>query len=75
MELDQVPIFAVSNVEGQPLKYSIQLSRTKGDGDDTFEVPLFFTHVEDALKELENARKSNPLPGMDMCVIMPPFAT
>ena len=69
-ELDQVPIFAVANAEGQPLKYSIQLSKKNDDdGDGTFEVPLFYTHVEDALKELENARKSNPLPGMDMYVI------
>jgi hypothetical protein len=67
-ELDQVPIFAVANAEGQPLKYSIQLAKKSDDGDDTFEVPLFFTHVEDALKELENARKNTPLPGMDMYV-------
>ena len=69
-ELDQVPIFAVANAEGQPLKYSIETSKKKDDdGDNKFEVPLFYTHVEDALKELDNARTSNPLPGMDMYVI------
>lgn len=65
-ELDQVPIFAVANAEGQPLKYSIQLAKKNDDGDDTFEVPLFYTHVEDALKELKTAQKNTPLPGMDM---------
>lgn len=71
-ELDQVPIFAVANAEGQPLKYSIETSKKKDDDGDNnkFEVPLFYTHVEDALKELDNARKSNPLPGMDMYVTM-----
>lgn len=70
-ELDQVPIFAVANAEGQPLKYSIETSKKEEDDGDNnkFEVPLFYTHVEDALKELDNARKSNPLPGMDMYVI------
>ena len=65
-ELDQVPIFAVANAEGQPLKYSIELAKKNDDGDNTYEVPLFYTHVEDALKELENAKNNNPLPGMDM---------
>ncbi len=65
-ELDQVPIFAVANAEGQPLKYSVQLAKKTDDGKDTFEVPLFYTHVEDALKELESAKENSPLPGMDM---------
>ena len=70
-ELDQVPIFAVANAEGQPLKYSIETSKKEEDDkENKFEVPLFYTHVEDALKELDNARKSNPLPGMDMYVTM-----
>lgn len=65
-ELDQVPIFAVANAEGQPLKYSVELAKKNDDGKDMFEVPLFYTHVEDALKELENAKKNTPMPGMDM---------
>ncbi len=65
-ELDQVPIFAVANADGQPLKYSVQLAKKTDDGKDTFEVPLFYTHVEDALKELESAKENSPLPGMDM---------
>jgi len=60
-ELDQVPIFAVANSEGQPLKYSIE----RKDGD-ALEMPLFYTHVEDAMAELEKAKENAPLPGMDI---------
>eukprot|EP00585_Thalassiosira_rotula_P007449 CAMPEP_0196142442 /NCGR_PEP_ID=MMETSP0910-20130528/11610_1 /TAXON_ID=49265 /ORGANISM="Thalassiosira rotula, Strain GSO102" /LENGTH=254 /DNA_ID=CAMNT_0041403749 /DNA_START=120 /DNA_END=884 /DNA_ORIENTATION=+ len=60
-ELDQVPVFAVANAEGMPIKYSIEKKDSPA-----FEVPLFYTHVEDALQELEKAKKSTPLPGMDI---------
>lgn len=60
LELDQVPVFSVANAEGQPIKYRIEKK------DETFEVPLFYTHVSDALVELEKAKDSNPLPGMDI---------
>lgn len=59
-ELDQVPIFAVANEEGQPIKYKID------KGETSFEIPLFYTHVGDALNELEKAKETNPLPGMDI---------
>ena len=60
-ELDQVPIFAVANAEGQPIKYRIEKK------DNSFEVPLFYTHVEDALQELEKAKEKSPtLKGMDV---------
>jgi len=59
-ELDQVPVFAVANAEGQPIKYRIERK------DSSFEVPLFYTHVEDALGELEKAKENTPLPGMDI---------
>ena len=59
-ELDQVPIFAVANEEGSPIKYEIS---KKGD---SFQVPLFYTHVSDALVELEKAKENTPLPGMDI---------
>ena len=59
-ELDQVPIFAVANEEGSPIKYEIS---KKGE---SFQVPLFFTHVSDALIELEKAKENTPLPGMDI---------
>lgn len=59
-ELDQVPIFAVANEEGSPIKYEIS---KKGD---SFQVPLFYTHVSDALIELEKAKENTPLPGMDI---------
>jgi hypothetical protein len=60
LELDQVPVFSVANAEGQPIKYRIEKK------DETFEVPLFYTHVADALAELEKAKDNNPLPGMDI---------
>ena len=59
-ELDQVPIFAVANEKGHPIKYSIEKK------DEKFEVPLFFTHVSDALAELDKAKENTPLPGMDI---------
>ena len=59
-ELDQVPIFSVANEKGQPIKYSIEKK------DEKFEVALFFTHVSDALAELEKAKENTPLPGMDI---------
>lgn len=59
-ELDQVPIFAIANGDGDPIKYSIE------KGDTSFEVPLFYTHVSDALIELEKAKENAPLPGMDI---------
>lgn len=60
-ELDQVPIFSVANAEGQPLKYRIE------KGGSSFEVPVFYTHVEDALQELEKAKENTPtLKGLDI---------
>lgn len=59
-ELDQVPIFAVANEKGQPIKYTIEKKEEK------FEVPIFYTHVSDALQELEKAKENTPLPGMDI---------
>eukprot|EP00571_Detonula_confervacea_P016617 CAMPEP_0172310584 /NCGR_PEP_ID=MMETSP1058-20130122/11881_1 /TAXON_ID=83371 /ORGANISM="Detonula confervacea, Strain CCMP 353" /LENGTH=253 /DNA_ID=CAMNT_0013023433 /DNA_START=106 /DNA_END=867 /DNA_ORIENTATION=+ len=60
-ELDQVPVFAVASAEGQPVKYRIE----KKD-EESFEVPLFYTHISDALVELEKAKENTPLPGMDI---------
>ena len=60
LELDQVPVFSVANAEGQPIKYRIEKK------DETFEVPLFYTHVSDALAELDKAKANAPLPGMDI---------
>jgi hypothetical protein len=66
-ELDQVPIFAVANADGKPMKYNIELGNKGSDEKTSFEVPLFYTHVEDALTELENAKKNTPgSPGMDI---------
>lgn len=60
-ELDQIPVFSIANAEGQPIKYRIEKT-----GDASFEVPLFYTHVSDALAELEKAKENTPLPGMDI---------
>lgn len=67
-ELDQVPVFACANAEGQPLKYRVDMKSKNDDasGETSFEVPLFYTHVEDALKELEEAKKNTPMTGMDI---------
>lgn len=59
-ELDHVPIFAVANEKGQPIKYRIE---AKGS---SVEIPLFYTHVSDALQELGKAKENTPLPGMDI---------
>lgn len=59
-ELDQVPVFSIANAEGQPIKYRIEKS------DALFDVPLFYTHVSDALAELEKAKENTPLSGMDI---------
>jgi len=61
-ELDQIPVFSIANAEGQPIKYRIEKT---GDAS-SFEVPLFYTHVSDALAELEKAKENTPLPGMDI---------
>ena len=56
-----MPIFAVANEQGQPIKYKIEKK------DASFEVPLFYTHVDDALMELEKAKENTPMPaGMDI---------
>lgn len=59
-ELDQVPVFAVANEEGRPIKNTMESRGT------SFKVPVFYTHVEDAMKELDKAKEINPQPGMDI---------
>ena len=49
-ELDQVPIFVCTNTEGQLLNYEVELGKKGEDGKTSFEVPQFYTHVEDALR-------------------------
>ena len=67
-DLDQVPVFACANAQGQPLKYRMELTNKlrKESSDEAFEVPLFYTHVDDALAELIEARKNTPLLGIDI---------
>ena len=60
-ELDQVPVFSIANGDGLPIKYTINKDDT------SFEIPLFYTHVSDALIELEKAMENKPLQtGMDI---------
>mmetsp|Transcript_5281 Transcript_5281/g.11570 ORF Transcript_5281/g.11570 Transcript_5281/m.11570 type:complete len:264 (+) Transcript_5281:140-931(+) len=65
-DLDQVPVFACANAEGQPMKYRIDLAKKTGEEESVFDVPLFYTHVDDALAELKKARESADIPGMDI---------
>lgn len=49
------------------MKYRIDLaSKTDGGEPNSFEVPLFYTHVDDALEELGKARENKNVPGMDI---------
>ena len=66
-ELDQVPVFACANPEGKPLKYGVEMGMKGKDEKKTYEVPLFFTHVDDALAERDNARKMTPALEIDIC--------
>ena len=59
-ELDECPVFAVADEDGNPIKYSIE------KGGVSTSVPLFYTHVEDARLELEKAREKNKIPGIDL---------
>ena len=66
-ELDQVPVFACANAAGNPMKYGVELGKKDSDEKQTYEVPLFYTHVEDALAERDNARKTTPDLDVDIC--------
>jgi len=61
-DLDSVPIFCVANKEGKPIVYSVTVKkREEGtNGDDaqpsTFQIPFFYTDVEDAKAELKKAK-------------------
>eukprot|EP00956_Cyclotella_meneghiniana_P043070 scaffold251692_cov109-Cyclotella_meneghiniana.AAC.1 len=66
-ELDQVPVFACANAEGKPMKYAVELGKKDSDEKQTYEVPLFYTHVDDALAERDNARKTTPNLDVDIC--------
>eukprot|EP00526_Cylindrotheca_closterium_P017935 CAMPEP_0113630164 /NCGR_PEP_ID=MMETSP0017_2-20120614/15668_1 /TAXON_ID=2856 /ORGANISM="Cylindrotheca closterium" /LENGTH=303 /DNA_ID=CAMNT_0000540609 /DNA_START=50 /DNA_END=961 /DNA_ORIENTATION=+ /assembly_acc=CAM_ASM_000147 len=65
-DLDQVPIFCVANKEGKPVAYSITVKKTKEGSDTdkedeepiTFQVPFFYTDVEDAKTELKKAKET-----------------
>ena len=66
-ELDQVPVFACANAEGKPMKYGVEMGKQGGEEKKTYEVPLFYTHVDDALSERDNARKTTPSLEVDIC--------
>mmetsp|Transcript_19619 Transcript_19619/g.46052 ORF Transcript_19619/g.46052 Transcript_19619/m.46052 type:complete len:252 (-) Transcript_19619:46-801(-) len=59
-ELDECPVFAVADDEGNPIKYTIER------GGVSKSVPLFYTHVEDAQLELQKAKEKNLIPGIDL---------
>jgi hypothetical protein len=66
-ELDRVPVFACANEDGKPMKYSVELGTKGSDEKKTYEVPLFYTHVDDAIAERDNARKATPQLNIDVC--------
>jgi hypothetical protein len=66
-ELDQVPVFACANEDGKPMKYSVELGTKGSDEKKTYEVPLFYTHVDDAIAERDNARKATPQLDIEVC--------
>ncbi|KAL3934430.1 MAG: hypothetical protein SGBAC_009849 [Bacillariaceae sp.] len=60
-DLDSVPIFCVANKEGKPVAYSITVKKSEEKNDPnakpiTFQVPFFYTDVEDARAELKKAK-------------------
>lgn len=65
-ELDAVPVFACANQDGKPMKYGVELGKKGSDEKQKFEVPLFYTHAEDAIAERDNAREASPALDIDI---------
>ena len=62
-------MFTVANDKGQPLKYQVEMSdrpRMEDGEEFVLQVPFFFTHVDDALAEVEKARQNADMPGLDL---------
>ena len=79
-DLDSVPIFCVANKEGTPVAYSITVKKTKEAEDQdkeenaepiTFQVPFFYTDVEDAKIELKKVKESNTAEKADEMDLIP----
>ena len=49
------------------MKYGVELGKKGSEEKQKFEVPLFYTHVEDAIAEMENAREASPGLDIDLC--------
>jgi len=59
-DLNRVPIFCVATKEGNPLAYQVNIN------DAEYTVPFFYCDVKDALKELDGAKDSTKLEGLDI---------
>jgi hypothetical protein len=59
-DLNKLPIFTVANQEGKPLAYTVE---TK---DNSYTAPFFYVDIDDALEELQKAKDSTGLEGLDL---------
>jgi hypothetical protein len=59
-DLNKLPIFTVANQEGKPLAYTVE---TKGN---SYTAPFFYIDIDDALEELQKAKDSTGLEGLDL---------
>lgn len=60
-DLNKLPIFTVANPEGKPLAYTVE---TKDN--ESYTAPFFYVDVDDALEELQKAKDSTGLEGLDL---------
>jgi hypothetical protein len=59
-DLNKLPIFTVATQDGKPLAYTVE---TKGN---SYTAPQFYIDIDDALEELQKAKDSTGLEGLDL---------
>jgi hypothetical protein len=59
-DLNKLPIFTVANQEGKPLAYTVETT------DNSYTAPFFYVDIDDALAELQSAKDSTELEGLDL---------
>lgn len=67
-DLHQFPLFAVATSEGIPVSYRVTLNE-----ETTYDIPFFFCNIDEALQELDDARKINQ--NSDMRLVPFPLGT
>jgi hypothetical protein len=60
-DLNKLPIFTVGNPDGKPLAYTVETKDNK-----SYTAPFFYVDVDDALEELQKAKDSTGLEGLDL---------